>query len=168
MSDVVWFDKAQGVEMPSPREMDVLQCLVDGMGYRQIARTLQIDYRTARTHGVNLCRKLKADSSLHAVAIARRVGLGQTKFEGDCMTDADVFDLARAELARARAKYPAWPSDLVHAAAIASEESGEVVKACNSYVWQQGDETPADIRKEAVQAIAMFVRLLTESEVLRG
>jgi len=84
------------------------------------------------------------------------------------MTDADVFDLARAELARARAKYPAWPADLVHAAAIASEESGEVVKACNSYVWQQGDETPADIRKEAVQAIAMFVRLLTESEVLRG
>lgn len=25
------------------------------------------------------------------------------------MTDADVFELARAELARARAKYPAWP-----------------------------------------------------------
>ncbi len=41
------------------------------------------------------------------------------------MTDADVFELARAELARARARYPQWPSDLVHAAAIASEESGE-------------------------------------------
>ena len=78
------------------------------------------------------------------------------------MTDADVFELARAELARARAKYPAWPSDLVHAAAIASEESGEVVKAVNSYHWQQGDETLADIRAEAVQAIAMWTRFLTE------
>jgi len=78
------------------------------------------------------------------------------------MTDADVFDLARAELARARAKYPAWPADLVHAAAIASEESGECVKAVNSYHWQQGDETLADIRAEAVQAIAMWTRFLTE------
>ena len=78
------------------------------------------------------------------------------------MTDADVFDLARAELARARAKYPAWPSDLVHAAAIASEESGEVVRSVNSYHWQQGDETLADIRAEAVQAIAMWCRFLTE------
>jgi len=76
------------------------------------------------------------------------------------MTDADVFDLARAELARARARYPAWPADLVHAAAIASEESGEVVKAVNSYHWQQGDETLADIRAEAVQAIAMWTRFL--------
>jgi len=78
------------------------------------------------------------------------------------MTDADVFDLARAELARARAKYPHWPADLVHAAAIASEESGEVVKAVNSYHWQQGDATLEDIRAEAVQAIAMWTRFLTE------
>jgi len=76
------------------------------------------------------------------------------------MTDADGFELARVELARARARYPAWPADLVHAAAIASEESGEVVKAVNSYHWQQGDETLADIRAEAVQAIAMWTRFL--------
>lgn len=80
------------------------------------------------------------------------------------MTDEQLFDLVRAELARARARYPDWPADIVHAAAIASEEAGEVVKACNSYRWQQGDDTLEDIRAEAVQAMAMFVRLVTETE----
>jgi len=31
---------------------------------------------------------------------------------------------------------------------------------CNSYHWQQGDETLDDIRAEAVQAIAMWTRFL--------
>ena len=79
------------------------------------------------------------------------------------MTDAEVIELARAELARARIKYPFWPADLIHAAAIASEESGEVVKSVNNYVWQQGDDSIADIRKEAIQAIAMWVRFLADS-----
>lgn len=84
------------------------------------------------------------------------------------MTDEQVYDLVRAELNRARARYPWWPADAIHACAIANEEVGEVTRAINSWAWQQGDETPADIRKEAVQAIAMFVRLLTESEALHG
>lgn len=84
------------------------------------------------------------------------------------MTDEEVFALVRAELDSARSRYPWWPRDMIHAAAIASEESGEVVKACNSYVWQQGDESLADIRKEAVQAIAMWTRFLTETEGVNG
>jgi hypothetical protein len=80
------------------------------------------------------------------------------------MTDNEVFAAVQAELAKARARYSFWPSDMVHAAAIASEESGEVVKAVNNRFWAHGDDTFADIQKEAVQAIAMWVRFLTETE----
>lgn len=79
------------------------------------------------------------------------------------MTDIEVFALVRAELAKARTRYPWWPQDLVQACAIANEESGEVVKAVNNRYWQHGPETIEDIRKEAVQAIAMWVRFLVET-----
>lgn len=80
------------------------------------------------------------------------------------MTDNEVFALVRAELAKARSRYNWWPSDLIHACAIANEESGEVVKAVNNRYWQHGPETIEDIRKEAVQAIAMWARMITESQ----
>ncbi len=83
------------------------------------------------------------------------------------MTDAQVYAAVTAELASARARYPFWPADIIHAAAIASEEVGEVVRACNSYHWRQGDDTLDDIRKEAVQAIAMLVRFLVDGEKQR-
>ena len=79
------------------------------------------------------------------------------------MSEFDIVGDALLELDCARAKYPRWPADLIHAAAIASEESGEVVKAVNNYVWQQGDDSIADIRKEAIQAIAMWMRFLADS-----
>lgn len=83
------------------------------------------------------------------------------------MTDSDVYAAVAAELQRARSKYPQWPLDIVHAAAIASEESGEVVKAVNSLYWGQGADTVADIRAEAVQAIAMWVRFLAETVAMQ-
>lgn len=83
------------------------------------------------------------------------------------MTDAEVYAAVSAELQRARTRYPWWPQDMIHAAAIASEESGEVVKAVNNHVWAQGHDTPDDIRAEAVQAIAMWVRFLTDGAYWR-
>lgn len=79
------------------------------------------------------------------------------------MYDSDVFELVARELEKARARYPFWPADIVAAAAIASEESGEVIKATNEFYWSQGDSKLADIRVEAIQAIAMWVRFLTET-----
>lgn len=80
------------------------------------------------------------------------------------MTDEQVFELVRGELAKARTRYPFWPADLVHAAAIANEEMSEVIKSVNNRFWGHGDDTWADIQGEAVQAIAMLVRFLTESQ----
>ncbi len=81
----------------------------------------------------------------------------------ELLGDAEVFDMVAAELKKARARYPFWPADIVAAAAIASEEGGEVIKSVNNYYWSQGEEMPGDIRAEAVQAIAMWVRFLTET-----
>ena len=83
------------------------------------------------------------------------------------MCESDIILAALTELERARRLYPAWPADLVHAAAVASEEMGEVVKSCNSYYWQQGSDTVDDIRTEAIQAIAMLLRFLAETPTVK-
>lgn len=78
---------------------------------------------------------------------------------------AAVLALIVAELERVRqpGMYPGWQADLVHAAAIASEESGEVVKAVNDYAWEGGDALLEEIFREGIQAAAMWVRFLVES-----
>lgn len=83
------------------------------------------------------------------------------------MTDAEVYAAVQAELQRARAKYPQWPLDIIHAAAVANEEVGEVVKSVNNYFWLHGEDTVADIHQEAVQAIAMLVRFVTETPAMQ-
>lgn len=70
------------------------------------------------------------------------------------------------ELNRARALYPWWPDDLIRAAAIAAEESGEVVKSCNDLV-HHNKATLEDIRAEAIQAAAMWLRFLIETPGVR-
>lgn len=90
---------------------------------------------------------------------------------GDNMSDTEVYAAVyaavEAELQRARTKYPQWPLDIVHAAAIAAEESGEVTKAVNNFYWRQGADTVDDIRAEAVQAIAMLWRFLVETPAMQ-
>lgn len=98
-----------------------------------------------------------------AKQVRERVEKALIERNGARLDDAQVFALVRAELAKARSRYAWWPSDLVQACAIANEESGEVVKAVNNRYWAHGPETIEDIRKEAVQAIAMWVRFLVET-----
>lgn len=95
--------------------------------------------------------------------VRERVEKALSDRDGARLDDAQVFALVRAELSKARGKFPWWPTDLVHACAIANEESSEVVKAVNNRFWQHGEETIEDIRKEAIQSIAMWCRFLTET-----
>lgn len=62
------------------------------------------------------------------------------------------------ELKGAQVKHPNWPSDFVHAAAIVSEESGELVRAANLFQWEKGRYF--DMHKEAMQTAAMCFRFL--------
>ncbi|HEY7859077.1 MAG TPA: response regulator transcription factor [Candidatus Nanopelagicales bacterium] len=59
----------------TPREIDVLSCMVDGMGRAEIARQLQLSQNTVRTHVQRVLQKLGVHSSLSAVARARETGL---------------------------------------------------------------------------------------------
>lgn len=66
------------------------------------------------------------------------------------------------EVSRAETLWPDWPSDILHALSIVTEELGEVIQIANDIVIH-GEDTPAnwaDMRKEAIQAAAMTLRFL--------
>jgi DNA-binding NarL/FixJ family response regulator len=58
------------------REREVLTAMVGGLSRQEIADQLMISSNTVRTHMQNILGKLGVHSSLAAVAIARRAGLG--------------------------------------------------------------------------------------------
>lgn len=59
----------------TPRELEVLQLLGDGMDARTAARTLGISLNTCRAHIKNVLSKLGAHSQLEAVVAASRAGI---------------------------------------------------------------------------------------------
>jgi hypothetical protein len=83
-----------------------------------------------------------------------------TKHESEII---HIFDETLTELASARKRYPAWPTDIVHATVVMVEEATEVLKAANEVRWQHKETTPAEVRKEVIQTMAMCLRLLTET-----
>jgi DNA-binding NarL/FixJ family response regulator len=59
----------------SPRELEVLELLVDGFAVRQIGRRLFISESTAKTHVASIYQKLGAGNRAQAVVTAIRLGL---------------------------------------------------------------------------------------------
>jgi predicted ATPase/DNA-binding CsgD family transcriptional regulator len=59
----------------SPRELEVLRCLTEGMGNQEIGEQLFISTRTAGTHVSNILAKLGVHSRAAAVAVALNDGL---------------------------------------------------------------------------------------------
>jgi len=74
------------------------------------------------------------------------------------MTKQQVIEEVFAELRRAEAKFPGWPDDVVHAAAIVAEESGELVQASLDLYYGRGNRE--QVIKEAVHTTAMGFRFL--------
>lgn len=71
-----------------------------------------------------------------------------------------VDQLVQAELARAVAKFPNWPTDPLHALAVLGEEFGELTKAMLQHTYEpHKGVTAQDIRDEAIQTAAMALRL---------
>jgi DNA-binding NarL/FixJ family response regulator len=56
----------------SEREMDILQCLVEGKEYKQISEQLYISPNTVRTHIYNIYRKLHVNNKAQAIRLAER------------------------------------------------------------------------------------------------
>jgi len=61
----------------TPREREVLVCLVDGQTNKDIARSLSISPRTVEIHRSNMMEKLAADSLSAALRIAFSAGLDE-------------------------------------------------------------------------------------------
>lgn len=59
----------------TPRELDVLSCMIGGLDQAGSARLLFLSPNTVRTHRHRLLVKLGVHSSLEAVAVGRRAGL---------------------------------------------------------------------------------------------
>lgn len=74
------------------------------------------------------------------------------------MQPSDVFDEFLREFERAERKFPTFPKDIIHAAAIVSEEAGELVRAANQVTYEKGHYV--DVMKEAVQTGAMALRFI--------
>ena len=64
------------------------------------------------------------------------------------------------ELERAKEKFPMWPDDPIHAAAVVFEEAGELQKATLEHMYEPTKSDLLDVRNEAIQTAAMAVRFL--------
>ncbi|HEY6793133.1 MAG TPA: response regulator transcription factor [Kineosporiaceae bacterium] len=62
----------------TPREAEVLGCMVDGLAREEIAARLHLSPHTIRTHTQNLLAKLGVHSVVEAVALAMQSGLRPT------------------------------------------------------------------------------------------
>jgi DNA-binding NarL/FixJ family response regulator len=69
------------VESLTPREREVLRCMVAGLGRKAVAERLYLSPHTVRTHMQNVLGKLGVHSTLAAVALARRAGVGPADLE---------------------------------------------------------------------------------------
>jgi two-component system NarL family response regulator len=58
------------------RELDVLELMVRGMRRAEIASAMFVSVNTVRTHARSILGKLEVHSSVEAVSVARRAGVG--------------------------------------------------------------------------------------------
>jgi len=71
-----------------------------------------------------------------------------------------VLSEIAAEVARAMRKFPRWPTDPIHAAAVIAEECGELQQAVLEAVYEPHKGSRPNIRTEAIQTAAMCLRFL--------
>ncbi|MFJ9949294.1 LuxR C-terminal-related transcriptional regulator [Kitasatospora sp. NPDC091207] len=67
------------VETLTPREKQILRCMVAGLGRQAVAERLYLSPHTVRTHMQNVLGKLGVHSTLAAVAVARRAGVSPSE-----------------------------------------------------------------------------------------
>lgn len=71
-----------------------------------------------------------------------------------------IFDDVRKELKKAKIKFPYWPNDPLHASGIVSEEVGELHKEVLQWMYEPDKTEYENIRKEAIQSLAMLIRFI--------
>ncbi|MDI3386625.1 response regulator transcription factor [Streptomyces sp. B-S-A8] len=85
-------ESEQLVESLTPREREVLRCMVAGLGRKAVAERLFLSPHTVRTHMQNVLGKLGVHSTLAAVALARRAGVGPAELDPGQALAGDVVE----------------------------------------------------------------------------
>lgn len=78
------------------------------------------------------------------------------------MEFGEIEALFLQEILAAEEQHPGWPRDVIHAAAIAFEEKGELLKAAIDFYFGRGSRE--ELIKEAGQLGAMAARFLMHVE----
>jgi DNA-binding NarL/FixJ family response regulator len=78
-------DERQMIEPLTPRELEVLRALTEGLSTPDICKRLFIAPNTLRTHVQNIMGKLRVHSKLEAVAFALRYRLVDPPRPGDAV-----------------------------------------------------------------------------------
>jgi len=68
-------DARANIEQLTPREMEVLKALGEGLSNKEIAQSLHMSVDTERTHMMNILSKLGVHSRLQALLFAARYGI---------------------------------------------------------------------------------------------
>ena len=71
---------------------------------------------------------------------------------------SDILRAIFNELRRAEEKFPEWPTDMIQAAAIVNEESGELARAALKWTYEGGNII--ETQKEATQVAVSAIRFL--------
>ena len=69
-----------------------------------------------------------------------------------------------AEVEKATRKFPTWPTRIIDAGNVLTEEAGEAAKAILQVVYEPHKSTLADVREEVVQTAAMCFRFLASMD----
>ena len=72
-------DEREALESLTPREVQVLQLLAEGLGSQAVANRLFISPRTERNHVANILTKLNVHSRLQALLLALRYGVVEAR-----------------------------------------------------------------------------------------
>ena len=72
-------DEREALESLTPREVEVLQVLAEGLGSQAVANRLFISRRTERNHVANILTKLNVHSRLQALLLALRHGVVEAR-----------------------------------------------------------------------------------------
>jgi hypothetical protein len=72
----------------------------------------------------------------------------------------DIYLDGLTELAHSLDKFPVWPTDPIHAVQVVNEEVGELNRAILQLVYEPDEYPDADVRKEAIQSIAVLIRFI--------
>ena len=79
---------------------------------------------------------------------------------------ARPWELAMEAVLKAERKFPGWPNDPIHGAAVVGEKSGELTQAALQFTYEHGRREA--MRKEACHVAATAIRFLYWLEATDG